>query len=245
MDRQSSLAGSTALITGAGRGIGAAVARSLAAQGAHVVLTARSTDELELVATSIREHKGVADVHAGDLSDLAFVDELFDAVEGRGKSLDILVNNAGVAPFGPIEDVSPQALEDVLHINTVVPYACMRRAITLMSRGSDDGHIVNIGSVESYWTAQGESGAYPASKFALRALTMAATKELKARGSGIRVSMVNPGGVDTALVNPTAEPRPDLLRAEDVARAVVHAVTAPPGVHVFDTVVVAQSRTYW
>jgi NAD(P)-dependent dehydrogenase (short-subunit alcohol dehydrogenase family) len=245
MDRQSSLEGRTALVTGAGRGIGAAVARSLAAEGAHVVLSARSAEELELVATSIGEHGGTADVHAGDLSDLTFVDELFGRVEDLGKGLEILVNNAGVAPFGPIEDVSPQDLEDVLRINTVVPYACMRRAMALMGRGSDDGHIVNIGSVESYWTAQGESGAYPASKFALRALTMAATKELKARGSGIRVSMVNPGGVDTALVNPTAEPRPDLLRPEDVARAVMHTVTAPPGVHVFDTIVVAQSRAYW
>lgn len=241
--KSSALAGKVAAVTGAGRGIGRSVALALAASGANVVLTSRTNDELERVAEEIRGCGGEASTLAGNIADTAFVDEYFDFIEESNGRLDTLINNAGAARFASLEEVTPQDLHEMLNVNTVAPYACMRRAIRLMRDGDDEGHVVNIGSVEAFWTSQGGSGAYPASKFALRALTMAIAKELKESGSGIRVSMVNPGGVDTTLVD--GPPNPRLLRPEAVARAVMHTVTAPPDVHVFDTMVVAKSSVYW
>ena len=240
-----SLEGRHALVTGAGRGIGRAVAEILAGAGASLTLTARSERELDTVANTIRSRHGAVDAIAGDITDDAFVEALFAQVDERAGRLDVLINNAGMAQFGPVADVAPELLRRTLELNTVAPYACMRLAIARMRAGSDDGHIVNVGSVESYWTAQGESGAYPASKFALRALTLAVAKELKLGGSGIRVSMVNPGGTDTTLVNPEGKDNPRLLDPQIVARAILHTVTAPPGVHVLDTIIVSQVATYW
>lgn len=234
-----------ALVTGAGRGIGRAVAELLADAGASLTLTARSAGELEQVAATTRRRGAEVAVVPGDITDDAFVESLFAGIDERVGRLDILINNAGMAEFGPVSDVPAAQLRRTLELNTIAPYACMRLAIERMRAGSDDGHIVNVGSVESYWTAQGESGAYPASKFALRALTLAISKELKLGGSGIRVSMVNPGGVDTTLVNPDGRSNPRLLDPQVVAHAILHTVTAPPGVHVLDTIVVSQVATYW
>lgn len=243
---QQPLTGQVAVVTGAGRGIGAAVAAALAEAGAHVVLTARSAAELDQVRERIAGASGSAETVAGDLTGPGFVDEFFDGIKERHNRLDVVVNNAGIAPFGPIEDVPPEQLRAVLEINTVAPYACMRRAIVLMRDRRTAGHVVNIGSVEAHWTAQGESGAYPASKFALRALTMAVSKQLSIEGSPIRVSLVNPGGSDTGMVNAAGvPPRTDLLDPDEVARSVLHIVTAPPGSHVFELGVVATGRHYW
>lgn len=239
------LEGRHALVTGAGRGIGRAVAELLAQAGASLTITARSADELDATAAAIRGAGGTVDAVVGDLTDDSFVEALFARTDEWAGHLDVLVNNAGMAQFGSVADVPPEQLRRTLELNTIAPYACMRNAIARMRAGSDDGHIVNVGSVESYWTAQGESGAYPASKFALRALTLAVAKELKLGGSGIRVSMVNPGGTDTTLVNPDGKDNPRLLDPQIVAQTILHTVTAPPGVHVLDTLVVSQAAAYW
>ena len=94
-----------AIVTGAGRGIGRAVAELLAEAGASVTLTSRSRQELEEVAVAIRRHGGIADVVAGDITDDAFVDGLFTDVDRRAGRLDVLVNCAGIAEFGSVVDV--------------------------------------------------------------------------------------------------------------------------------------------
>lgn len=239
------LAGMVALVTGAGRGIGARTAGTLAAAGAAVVVTSRSADELDAVVEGIRSGGNEARAVPGDITDEAFVEELFHWVREDHSRLDILVNSAGIAPFAPMAEVPPEQLQNVLRLNTVAPYACMRQAISLMESAGGRGHIVNIGSVEGHWPTYGESGAYPSSKFALRALTMTTSKELKQRRSGIHVSMVSPGGVDTTLVTGTGASQADLLEPEAVARSVLHIVTAPPDVHVFEVIVVPAGRVYW
>ena len=239
------LSGRVALVTGGGRGIGAATAIVLARAGAITVVTARSRDELEETASLIAGIGGKVSSVVGDLTNQDFVFSLFEEVERKHGRLDILVNNAGRADFAPVEVADADAFRSVLELNTIAPYACMREAIRLMKVGEDDGFIVNIGSTEAYWTAYGESGFYPASKFALRAITMAVSKELKQAGSGIRVCMVNPGGTNTRSVNPSGEADPRLLDPFDVGRAVLHVVTAGPGVHVFDTVLLSQSAYPW
>ena len=239
------LNGKIALVTGAGRGIGRAVAELLAQQGATVVLNARTVEQLEQTAATITESGGQTLIIAGDLTDEAFVAQMFAIVNERFGRLDILVNNAGSAPFGPVEELAVQKLRDCLELNVVAVFACMQQAIRLMKAGNSEGKIINIGSVRSHWTESGDSGAYNASKFALRALTESVARQLHGTGSNIAVGMVCPGVVDTSLTNPAGEPRPDWLHPHTVAQAVLHALTAPANINVFDTVLFSTSQKPW
>jgi NAD(P)-dependent dehydrogenase (short-subunit alcohol dehydrogenase family) len=239
------LTGQVCLVTGASKGIGAAVARRLAVAGARVVLTARSRQELETVATSIREAGGEAHPVAGDLCDARFVESLFGHIRDEHERLDGLVNNAGVAPFGPTEEFPVERLRECLELNVVAAFACMQAAIRLMRAQGGRGKIVNIGSVRSHWTESGDAGAYNASKFALRALAESIARELQGTGQEIAVGMVCPGIVDTTLTNPGREPRPDWLSPETIAEAVLHALAAPANVNVFDITVFPTSQRPW
>ena len=239
------LEGRVALVTGAGRGIGRAVAEALADEGAAVVLTARTASELSEVADGIEALGGKARAIAGALTDGAFIDSLFQTVKDELGQLDILVSNAGTAMFGSVEDLPPEQLRDTLDLNVTAAFRCMQCAIRLMKAHGGVGKIVNIGSVRSHWTEAGDAGAYNASKFALRAMTESVARELHGTGLDIAVGMVNPGVVDTRLTNPAGEPKPDWLRPETVAQAVLHAVTAPPNVNVFDTTLFCTSQKPW
>jgi NAD(P)-dependent dehydrogenase (short-subunit alcohol dehydrogenase family) len=234
-----------ALVTGAGRGIGRATAIELGKAGYTVVLTARSADQLDETAAMLRSVSATAHPVAGDVTDEEFVVRLFTEIRERFGRIDVLVNNAGMAPFGPVEDLPVAELRDALELNVIAAFACMQQAVRLMKETGDTGKIVNIGSVRSHWTEAGDSGAYNASKFGLRALTESVARQLHATGSRIAVGMVNPGVVDTSLTNPAGEPRPNWLRPEDVARAVMHAVSAPEGVNVFDTVLFSMEQRPW
>lgn len=239
-----SLTGQVALVTGAGRGIGRAVALALAAAGADVVLTARTQAELEETVELIKRQDTAATLMAGDLTDEAFVKRLFEQISQQCGRLDVLVNNAGWASFGPIEEYPVADFRRTMEINVVAPFLTMQAAIPLMRAGGG-GRIINIGSVRSHWTEFGDAGAYNASKFALRAMTESVARQLHSEECIIGVGMVCPGAVDTTLTNPNREPRPQWLSPEQVAQAVLHAVTAPPGVNFFDTVLFSMSQRPW
>ncbi len=239
------LEGKVALVTGAGRGIGRAVAILLAKNGARVGLTARTTAQLEQVAGDISATGGVVEIFSGDLTSDTFRRTLFCELRARFGRLDILVNNAGMSPSGPIQEMPVALFRECLELNVVAVFACMQQAIRLMEEGGGEGKIVNIGSVRSHWTENGDAGAYNASKFALLALTESVARQLHGTGSQIAVGLVCPGVVDTFLTNPRGEPRPGWLRPETVARAVLHAVSAPADVNVFDTTLFPLSQKPW
>lgn len=241
----SELTGRVCLVTGASRGIGAAIARAFARAGAMVVLTARSASCLDAVCREIVSGGGRASAIAGDLRSDEFLSELFAQMEADHGRLDVLVNNAGVAPFGPAADLPVAALRECLELNVIAAFACTQRAIRLMRRTGDRGKIINIGSVRSHWTESGDAGAYNASKYALRAMTESIARELHGSGSRIAVSMVCPGVVDTTLTNPQKEPRPDWLTPEAVADAVLHVASAPPHVNVFDITLFPTCQRPW
>jgi NAD(P)-dependent dehydrogenase (short-subunit alcohol dehydrogenase family) len=229
------LADRTALVTGASRGIGLAVADALHAAGAHVVRLARSLDD--------RSSARRTDLRC-DVSDPAAVDRTLARVRTELGLPDIAVNNAGVFFIKPLETTTPVEFAETLATNLTGPFLIARALIPdLKKRGS--GHLVTIGSVADH-TALPGSAAYAASKFGLRGMHGVMVLEL-AR-SGVRTTLVAPGPVDTNLwddVDPDARPgftqRRDMMRAEDVADAVLFAVTRPPRVDVTEIRLVPSS----
>ena len=218
----------TALVTGASRGIGAAVARRLATSGARVALLARSSGALHALAAEIG---GGAIPLVCDVRDASMVARAMATLtEQIGGPPDIVVNNAGSFFLASAETTSVGAFGDTLAVNLVAPFAVVHSLLPAM-REANAGHIVTIGSIADRMTFPGNA-AYAASKFGLRALHEVLRAEL--RGSGIRVSLVSPGAVNTELwdpVDPDNQPgftaRADMLSPEAVADAVLYVVTAP------------------
>lgn len=233
------LRGRTALVTGASRGIGRAVARRLAAEGARVWALARSGDALAELA---REGEGEAELGGRiepvvcDLTDDAAVWHTLDELTDRaGGAPDIVVNCAGVFGIRPLAEETVNTFDAHLAMNVRAPFLVIRSLLpAMLDRRS--GVIVNIGSVAGYKAFPG-NGAYSASKFGVRGLHEVLVEEL--RGTGVRATIVEPSATDTGLwdpLGPDDDPglpdRADMLDADDVADAVLFAVTRPGGVSV-------------
>lgn len=227
------LDGATAVVTGASRGIGEAIARSLAAAGARVALVSRSREPLEKLATEIG---GGALAVPCDVSDASAVGAAVASINTAfGGPPRILVNNAGLFHTAPIADLDAEAFDTMLSVNLAAPFRFVRALLPAM-RAAGGGHIVTIGSIADRTAFPGNSG-YSASKFGARAVHEVLRAESK--GSGVRATLVSPSAVDTPIWKGlTAEARAnfpkaaDMLRAEDVARGVLYAVTQPETVNV-------------
>ena len=225
-----------AMVTGSGQGIGRGVAELLAARGAHVVLVAKTPPKLEAVADGIRKAGGKATAIPGDLTEDAFVEDLFRQIDDKFGRIDILVNNAGIAHGGSVDSLEADVFRGVFELNVTAVFKCMQQAIRLMKREGNPGKIVNISSICGHWITFSGAGSYHASKFALRAMTEAVAKQMKGDGANIAVGIVSPGNVNTPLMNPNNEPRDEWLQTEDIAEAVYHAATVPDHINVFETI---------
>lgn len=183
------LAGKTALVTGASKGIGAAVARDLASAGAHVAVHYSSSKSgADHVVKSIHDAGGKAFALQADISDPASVKGLFTALRTRLDKLDILVNNAGVYEMGAVESVTPAELQRQFSLNVFGLAITITEALgSALGPGSS---IINIGSSVTSFTPA-NSLVYTASKGAVDTITGTLSKELGPRG--IRVNSVNPG----------------------------------------------------
>jgi 3-oxoacyl-[acyl-carrier protein] reductase len=213
------LNGQTALVTGAGRGIGCTVAEALASQGAMVFLAARTASELESTAEEIRRSGGKAVAVPTDLGEERDIRSLFQEIRRQGDRLDILINNAGVGIFGSLVDFDPADFDTVMRVNAKATFLCCQQALRLMIP-KKKGYIINISSVVGFKGYPNQS-AYTASKHAIMGMTKSLAEET--REQGIRVSAILPGGVDTRLA---AIARPDLdtkilLQPEDIAHTVL------------------------
>jgi 3-oxoacyl-[acyl-carrier protein] reductase len=220
--RENALSGQVAVVTGAGRGIGAAIARRLANLGASVVLCGRSMGPLQETASQIAADGCKAKVMQCDVSSLESVQALARFVEQDFGRTDILVNNAGVGSFAaPLHELTPEDWEKVLNTNLRGVYYCIRSFAPVMIRAKP-GHIVNISSLAGK-NALPNGAAYAASKWGLNGLTYSVAEEL--RPHNIRVSVVCPGSVDTEL-SPHAGKDPNkMLQPDDVAHVVEMLVT--------------------
>lgn len=227
------LAGRTALVTGASRGIGLAAVRRLAGAGARVAILARGAEVLEHVARELGNDAipVVCDVSRPDAVEgaAAIVAEAF------GGAPDVLVNNAGHFHLHTVAETDPLDFARTLETNLVAPFLFVRAFLPAMrERGS--GHVVTVGSIADRMTFP-ENGAYAASKYGLRALHEVMRGEL--RGSGVRATLVSPGPVDTPLwdvvdpdTRPGFTPRAAMLSPDAVADAILYVVTRDPAVNV-------------
>jgi 3-oxoacyl-[acyl-carrier protein] reductase len=221
-DIENTLPGQVAIVTGAGSGIGAAIAFRLAHMGARTFLCGRRRAALEATAAAIVKSGGLAEVAECDVADLSSVESVAALVERKAGRADILVNNAGVGSFsGPLHHMPPQAWEQVMNTNLRGVYHCMRSFTPMMIRART-GHIVNISSLAGK-NALPNGAAYAASKWGLNGLSYSVAEEL--RGHNIRVSVVCPGSVHTDLSPHQGKDPNKLLQPEDVAHVVAMLVT--------------------
>jgi 3-oxoacyl-[acyl-carrier protein] reductase len=225
MDTGQPLAGQVAVITGAGRGIGAAIARKLAALGATAVLCGRTQSTLNDTAQSILDKGGRVEVIPCDvtvLHQLEYAATRLDSTCGR---LDILVNNAGVGGFNEqLHNLLPENWDRILNTNLRGVFYAIRCFAPIMIR-NHSGHIINISSLAGK-NALPNGAAYAASKWGLNGLTYSVAEEL--RGHNIRVSVICPGSVHTELSPHAGKDPQKMLQPEDVAHAVGMLVTQAP-----------------
>lgn len=228
-----SLSGRTALVTGASRGIGASIAKVLAAAGVRVALLARTRPLLEDVAGRIDGQAIVVDV---DLSDEAATSAAATLVRGEfGGAPDFLVNNAGIFRVAGLDSMKAAEFGVMLRTNLFAPFLMFSEFLADMrSRGS--GHVVTIGSVADRAIFPG-NGAYSATKFGMRAVHEVLREET--RGSGVKATLISPAGVDTDIWDdirfPGVSEPPDrkaMLSPYAVAGAVLFALTQPQDVNI-------------
>lgn len=187
------LAGKVAVVTGASKGIGAAIAKQLAAEGAAVVINyASSKTGADNVVREITSNGGKAAAVQGDMSKKADVERLFAEAKRAFHSVDILVNNAGIYEFAPLEAITEEHFHKQINVNVLGPILATQAAVKLF--GPSGGSIVNISSIVSSMAVP-NAAVYSATKGAVDALTRSLAKELGPRK--IRVNAINPGMVET------------------------------------------------
>ena len=221
------LDGKVAIVTGASRGIGRAVAMMLGRNGVKVTAAARTEQDLLDVCEEIESCGGQSLAVRTDMTSEEDVKQLVRAAVERFGALDIVVNNAGIGVFGPLEQMKTQDWDRIMAVNVRGPFLLCREAIPHLKQSHDITWIINICSVVGV-KGYASQAAYTASKHALLGITKALAAELKEYG--IRVHAICPGGVDTALV---AQSRPDLDRSvlmqpEEIAEIVLFLLTRSP-----------------
>ena len=223
----SALLGQVAVVTGAGRGIGHAVATALAREGATVVLAARTRQQLAATAAEIRETGGAALAIPTDVTQDAAVEAMVEQAIAELGRLDILVTAAGVASFGPVSGTKPTDWDGMLAVNLRAVMVTCRAVLPIMTR-QRRGTIINVASVAAQRAIPG-AAAYTATKAGVVGFSRVLAEEL--RSEGVRVGVLVPGAVDTPLWDsiPGSPERSRMLRPADVARAAVLMASLPPG----------------
>lgn len=229
-----SLQGKKALITGAGKGIGKALALAFAKEGIAVALLSRTTSDLEKVAEEVREAGVEAFVVAADVSNEQSVNEAAKKVLKEFGTIDILINNAGIGRFGNFMDLSSESWSEVININLMGTYFVTRAFLPNMI-GQKSGDIINISSTAGL-KGNAMTSAYSASKFAVIGLTESLMAEV--RKHNIRVNVLVPSTVatDMALDLKLTDGNPEkVMQPEDIAELLISQLKLPRRVMVVNS----------
>ena len=238
------LSGKAVAITGASSGIGEATALTLAKAGASVALGARRKDRIDELAARIEDEGGTAVALEVDVSDEAAARGFVEAAHERFGRLDTLVNNAGVMLLGPVEQADSEDWRTMVNVNLLGLMYCTHAALPIML-GQESGDIVNISSVAGRFARAGNA-VYAATKFGVGAFSEGLRNEITERG--VRVTLIEPGFVDTELqghntgevletLEAMREHLRDPLRAQDIANGILYAVSQPPNVSINEVLI--------
>lgn len=219
------LKGATAVVTGASRGIGRAIAEALAAEGSTLVLNAMSPGTLEQTAAALRSKGAAVETVAGDVGDEATAARLVEAATSRTGRLDVVVNNAGIGHLGPVETMEAAEFDRVCRTNLRGPFLLMKAAIPALRRGGG-GTIVSVASLAGVNPVP-QRAVYAATKWGLIGLSRSLMQEV--RRDGIRVLILEPGSTLTEFGHDPAKlaNAEKLVRPEDVAAILLAALKLP------------------
>jgi 3-oxoacyl-[acyl-carrier protein] reductase len=213
-----------ALVTGAGRGIGKAIALSLAKLGCRVVLAARTSVEIEKVKLDIQSDKGVVIAVPADLACDEDIHMLVRESQKEFGTVDILINNAGWGKRASVVRAKIEDWDQTLRVNLRAPMLLAQKLLPAMIE-KGEGAIINIGSVSGK-SGEADGAAYSASKFGLIGFTQSLYEEV--REHNIKVAVILPGFVDTPMIPPVKHlDRSKMIQADDVAQAVLYVLHAP------------------
>lgn len=215
----------TAIVTGAGSGLGKAIASALVHEGAQVYGLGRHQDKLDATKNDLGSLFVPVQLDVTNHNDIKeWVTQTFS----ERHSPDILINNAGIGGFGKIDTMDPYQWTDIIDINLKGMYYVTESIVPLMKTNPDSTHIINIGSIMGT-TTKGEATAYSASKYAVNGFSEALFKEL--RGDNIKVTCVNPGSIETDFfVKSGIESSPRMLHPQEVADTIIYILKTPDNV---------------
>ncbi len=216
------LDGQVAIVTGASKGIGKAIAEALAKEGAHIVLVARSKDRLTAVMDHIHSLNCRASVEVADMTDPSQVERMVQSTVTKLGHVNVLVNNAGLGYFKPAVELSLREFDEMWSLNVRGVFVATKAVLPFMI-SAKSGAVVNVNSLAGKNSFKGGAG-YSATKWALRAF--ASSLMLEVREHNIRVITIFPGSVDTDF-SATGKKGRNITQPEDVASAIVFALTAP------------------
>jgi len=241
------IAGKTVVITGASSGIGAAIARRLAASGAAMVLGARRTDRLDALVAEIEAAGGKALAVAADVTGPDSMEALVAAAVARFGRIDVLVNNAGIMPISRLDILDINAWDAMIDTNIKGVLYAIAAALPRM-KAQKSGHIIAISSVAGH-KVNGGSAVYAATKHAVRVIAEALRQEVTA--DGIRVTIVSPGATESELFDRITDPASlerlagaaaIALPADSVARAIAYAIGEPDAVDINEILIRPQAQ---
>jgi len=235
------LEGKVAIVTGGSRGIGKAIARGLAAEGARTVIVARGAEKLHQAAQELASPGATVVPIPADVTDEAQVTALFQRTLELFHRLDILVNNAGAFDGGPLDELSVETWDKVMAANLRGPFLCTRAAMRIM-KPQGGGRILNIGSIAAQ-RPRPKSAAYSTSKCGIWGLTNVTA--LEGREFGISACCLHPGNVPLEDLSAQAlRAHEPMMAAEELAEVAVLMASQPAHINMLEAIVLPVGQTY-
>ncbi|XP_014208549.1 farnesol dehydrogenase-like isoform X1 [Copidosoma floridanum] len=242
--------GKVAVVTGASSGIGLATAKALVQHGMTVIGLARRVDKME---NEMKAVKGAGKFFAKscDITKEADVIQAFEWIEKNCQTVHLLVNNAGTMKCATIEEVKTEDMVNIINVNIMGLLHCTRQALHLMKKNGHEAHIININSLAGHkiYDLDESVNVYPATKFAVRAISETLANELKGKSNKIRVTNLSPGAVRTEIFE-VSQLKPETianflyLEPEDVVSMILYAISVPPHVQINELTINARGAFY-